>query len=133
VSLDFSTHVLTQGRFFERTALLAGLNILITLVVEGLFFFVFGFRTKKSWVAFFALNLATQFFLNAVLYGGNLFLKSYYFVDLFFAEFLVVIVELIGFLLILKERTKRRRVGFVLAANAASFFAGFYLMSILPL
>jgi hypothetical protein len=133
VSLDFSSRAITEGRFVQRTVLLAALNILITLAVEGLLFFIFRFRMRRSWIAFFAVNLATQIFLNCILYGGNLFLKSYYITDLFFVEIFVVILEIICFLVLLREHQKGRRVGYVLAANASSFVLGYYLMSILPL
>lgn len=132
VTLDFSAQTITAGKLLSRSILLVTLRVFSTLVIEGVIFFLFGFRNKNSWLAFLIMNLLTQGILNVVLNGASPF-ASYLILNLIFMEFLVFITEIIGVLVFIKEHGKFRRVSYVLAANLASLVLGGYLITVLPI
>ena len=103
----------------------------MTLAIEAIIFWLFGFRNKKSWIAFLIINIITQGALNIWL-NGSAPLASYLFFSLIFMEFFVIIAEIIGFLAILKERGRGRTLLYVIAANLLSLLAGGYIITVLP-
>ncbi len=131
VTLDFSAQTITAGKLLARSTLLVGLRVLFTLMIEGGIFFLFGFRAKKSWIAFLIMNLLTQGILNVVLNGASP-LASYLIFNLIFMELLVFVAEIIGVLVFIKEHGRFRRVSYVLVANLASLILGGYLITVFP-
>lgn len=130
ISLDFAHQTVTNGQTFGRTASLVTMRVLLTLLLEGALFFLFGYRSKRSWVAFFIINLVTQGALNVAL---NLsFAGAYMMFILVPLELLVIIVELIAFAVILNECSRLRTVAYVLTANVLSLGLGGLLISYLP-
>lgn len=132
VTLDFSRQSIAAGKLLSRSILLVTLRVLFTLVIEGVLFFLFGFRSKKSWIAFLVMNLLTQGILNVVLNGASPF-ASYLILNLIFMEFFVFVAEIIGVLVFIKEHGRFRRVSYVLVANLASLVLGGYLITVLPI
>jgi hypothetical protein len=108
------------------------LRILLTLAIEACVFWLFGYRDKRSWIAFLVINLITQASVNIWLISGFDPLGSYLVLMLIFAEILVFIFELIAFLIVIKEHGKLRTAGYVMAANLLSLVAGGYLITVLP-
>jgi hypothetical protein len=108
------------------------LRIALTLLIEGIVFWLFGFRNKRSWIVFLAINLITQGALNIWL-NGFLPLGSYLVVSLVFGEILVFIAEIIVFLALVKEHRHRRTLLYVSTANFLSLFAGGYIITVLPI
>lgn len=51
-TLDLKNKTLYPGKLLSRSILLVGLRIMLTLIIEGIIFYLMGFRRKKSWVAF---------------------------------------------------------------------------------
>ncbi len=132
VTLDFSAQTITAGKLPSRSILLVTLRVILTLAIESVIFFLFGFRDKKSWIVFLLMNLLTQGILNLVLNGAPPF-KSYLIFNLVFMEFWVFLAEIIGVLIFMKEHGKLRRVFYALAANSASLVLGGYLITVLPI
>ena len=132
VTLDFSAQTITSGKLLSRSILLVTLRVFFTLVIEGVIFFLFGFRDKNSWLAFLIINLLTQGILNVVLNGASPF-ASYLILNLILMEFWVFITETIGVLVFIKEHGRFRRVSYVLVANLASLVLGGYLITDLPI
>lgn len=94
-----------------RTPLLVALRVTLTLLLEGLVFLLFGYRTRRSWLAFAAVNLLTQGGLNALITGPG---SSAYFVFGYgFGELVVMAVETAAFACLLREhgRGKARPCG----------------------
>jgi hypothetical protein len=132
-TLDLKNQSLAPGKSFPRSAFLIFSRVALTLLVEGLVFFLFGYRRKRSWLVFLGLNLATQFTLWLWLNGTSPFHVGYVVLILFFAEALIFIIEMIGFLILVNEHRRIRTAVYVIVANVLSLLAGIFLISALPI
>ena len=132
LTLNFETQILTLGQRWWRQPVLTAVRVMLTLLVEGLIFFVFGFRNKRSWIVFFAVNLATQGWLNYII-NSSAFSNGYWLIGLYLAEFVIFIAEAIVFLLAVKEKKKWQRPLYAVSANAASLIVGLLLINCLPI
>jgi len=131
VTLDFAAQSLAAGKLLSRSILLVTLRVFLTLAIESAIFFLFGFRDKKSWLVFLLMNLLTQGILNIILNGASPF-ASYLIFNLVLMEFWVLVAEIAGALVFMKEHGRLRRVTYVLVANLASLVLGGYLIIVLP-
>lgn len=131
-SLNLKDHTLTEGKLFTRSFFLVSMRVLLTLVIEGIIFLIFGFRNKKSWIAFLAINLITQGVLN-IWINGFTPRESYLIFSLVYGEFFVFIAEIILFQSFCKEHSRLRKVFYVLTANLISLIVGGYIITILPI
>ena len=131
ITLDFIHQTIAAGKLVSRSIILVSLRVFFTLIIEGIVFFMFGFRNKKSWLAFIIINLLTQGILNIVLNDLSPYI-SYKIFLLIFIEFFVFVAESVGFLVFVKEHGRLRRIFYVLSANLASLFLGGYLITVLP-
>jgi hypothetical protein len=107
------------------------LRVVLTLLIEGLLFYLFGFRRKSSWIAFLVINLLTQGVLNIQLNNAVPF-TGYLIFNLIFMELVVLLVEMISFLSYVKEHGKLRRAAYAFIANLASLVLGGWLITVLP-
>lgn len=130
-TLDYTTMTLTEGTLPLRSALLIAMRLALTLVLEGLVFYLFGFRAKRSWIAFFIINLITQGALN-ILLSLSSFDGGYLILGLILIEILVFLVETPAFLFAVKEKRWWQRLLYVLLANVLSLFLGGVLITYLP-
>lgn len=131
LTLDIATKSVLVGQSTARTGLLVGMRVLLTLLIEGLIFFAFGYRKKASWIAFAVINLLTQGALNLAFTG--LGLGSYWVIGFVFYEVMIFIAEMVAFPLVLKEHKKGRAIAYAFAANLASLVLGGLLISFLPI
>ncbi|HYE69117.1 MAG TPA: hypothetical protein VEA58_10940 [Anaerovoracaceae bacterium] len=131
-TLDLSSQELTLGKYPFRTVLLVSLRLLLTLFIEGIIFWLFWFRQKRSWLAFLAINLVTQGALNLWLSSGDSLMPSYLILSLMIGEIFVFASEMIAFPIFVKEHKKDRILIYVFIANLISLFAGGYIISVLP-
>ena len=106
-----------------------------TLVIEGLILLAFGFRERRTWLVFLLVNLITQVGLHLFCNGqvlaaaqGNF---SYYLLLMAVPELVIFAVEAVAYQALLQEHTHRRRVGYTLCANLASFLIGFLPLHLL--
>ncbi len=127
--LDLENQSLTPGKSLARSVKLVSIRIALTLLIEGLVFFYFGYRKKRSWVIFLVTNLLTQGALNIWLNGFTP-LASYLIFALIFAEIWVIISEAIVFTVLLKEQRRSQAVKYVLVANVLSLLVGMGLISV---
>lgn len=132
ITFDFNSHSITEGKLLSRSILLVGLRVILTLIIEGAVFLLFGYRKKHSWIVFLIMNLITQGWLNIMLNSGSPLGTSVVF-KLIMMEFLIFIVEIIIVLAALKEHGKGRRVAYVLIANFLSLILGGLLITVLPI
>lgn len=130
LSLNVRNETFTDGQTFARSAILVGLRVTLTLLIEGAIFFLFGYRTKRSWIVFFVVNLATQTWLNISLNAS--FTNSYPILNLLFYEFLILFAEMIAFAIAVNEKKRWVTLVYVLIANVASFLLGAALIMMLP-
>jgi len=131
-TLDLKNQTLTPGKSLSRSILLVSLRVILTLIIEAIVFWLFGFRSKKSWIAFLIINLVTQGALNIWL-NGFVPLGSYLVLALIFGEILVLIAEMIAFLSLVKEHRRMRTIFYVITANLLSLYVGGYIITILPI
>jgi hypothetical protein len=130
-TLDLSNRTLSPGYAPFRSVLLVSLRVVLTLLLEGLVFFLFGFRQKKSWLIFLAVNLVTQGVLNIWL--DLISTPSGYLIfALILGEVIVFVVEMIAFPLLVKEKKGGLTVLYAFAANLVSLIAGSLIITHLP-
>ncbi len=129
---DCATMTLTEGTLPLRSVLLVALRVVLTLVLEGLLFYLFGYREKRSWIAFFVINLITQVGLNAMLSAAKVE-SGYAILGLIILEIFVLLVEIPAFLIALKEKKWWHRLIYALVANILSLLVGGALILTLPI
>ncbi len=132
MTLDYEAKTLTLGLNPWRQPLLTALRISLTLLIEGVFFYLFGFRQRKSWRIFLVLNLLTQAWLNSVI-NNNAFSNAYWVPMLYLMELAIFAAEMLVISICVKEQRRWKRVVGPLAANSASFAVGMLLISWLPI
>ncbi|MCL2351302.1 MAG: hypothetical protein FWC55_02090 [Firmicutes bacterium] len=136
VKLNIASEDISDGNSPARVWLLISLRVLLTLVIEGLVFFAFGYRKKASWICFVIINLLTQGWLNKMICGGPNYTYQAE-MTLIFIEPVIFIAEMIFFTFVLAVIIKEQRVGKALAyaflANLASLFLGGVMLSVLPI
>ena len=130
LTLDLQAQTLTVGQSWLRVALLVTMRVVLTLLIESMIFLLFGYRSKHSWLVFLTINLLTQIGLN-VLFTGPL-IGPYWLIGFIMVEILVILVEMIAFVILIKEHKKRRAVLFAVLANLLSLGAGGWLIANLP-
>lgn len=130
LTLDLDGGVLKDGAYPGRYALIVAIRVISTLLMEGVIFWLFGYRAKRSWVCFLIINLITQAGVNIALYGANL--NSYVVLGFILVEVFVFIAEMTVFPLTLREDGKGRAVLYAFTANAVSLIGGVVLNGNLP-
>lgn len=130
-TLDLSNMTLREGTLPLRSVLLVALRVVLTLALEGAVFYLFRFREKRSWAAFFIINLITQGLLNVAINGGSIS-GGYMLLSLILLEILIVIVEIPAFLIAVNEGKWWKRLLYVLSANLLSLILGGILITYLP-
>lgn len=120
----------TPLRFLARLAA----TLIPTLIIEGVIFWLFGFRERRSWIVFLAVNAATQLGLHLVT-GAMLAESGWHFLNYFLTILLQELViwglEAAAYALLLREHSRGRRVGYAFAANIASFVLGYFPLHLL--
>lgn len=132
LTLDIATQELTRGKYPFRSVLLVTIRLLLTILLEGLIFWLFRFRRKRSWIVFIAINLITQGILNIWLNSESSLMPSYLILSLIFGEFFVFLTEMVVFPILINEHKKRIVRIYAFVANIISLIAGGYLISLLP-
>ena len=126
---------LTRGTSWLRPYEFASITIILTLLIEGVIFFLFGYRKRNSWIVFLATNILTQGFLYVWLNTQFYPLVNSYFFPVLFSlivgEFLVFISEITVFLILVRERRRLVTFSYVVAANFASLIVGGFLINAL--
>ena len=134
VVYDWAANTLT---YTTSSPLLLGAQLASTLVptliIEGLVLWLFGFRTKRSWLVFLCVNVVTQIALHLVCdaIGMPVMQAAYFWMFYLFLlvpELVIWGVEAAAYAALLPEHSRGRRVGYAFAANILS-----YAVSYLPL
>ena len=129
-TLDLESQTLSEGKPAWQAPVSISLQIIVTLLLESIVFYLFGYREKRSWIIFFIVNLITQ----SVLYIGiRLFgIAGYGIIFFWYGAIGVFIIELIAFALGLKEQNKWKAISYAFFGNLLSLILGNYLLAILP-
>lgn len=128
--LDLDAMTVSRGLYPGRMTLVIGLRVVLTLLIEGILFWAFGYREAYSWGMFFCINILTQLFLNLLI--GSASMDSYVLFFYYLLEAVIVIAEAIAFPLALREK-RGRSIPYAIFANLASMLIGGLLISHLPL
>jgi hypothetical protein len=135
-TLDLGKRVLIEGELPSRDIILVTIRVLLTLLLEAVVFFLFGYRQKISWIVFLAVNLITQgilfIFLNS-LSPTPLSGEFYIILTMIVAEIFIFVVEIAVFLIFVKEHRRWRTASYVLTANLLSLIFGGFLITLLPI
>lgn len=131
-TLNLSTRELTPGTYPFRSVILVSIRLLATLLLEGLVFWIFQYRQKRSWLVFLTINLVTQIALNIWLDHGSSPLTYTASYALIFGEFFVFLIEMITLPIFIKEHKWFRATVYAFIANLVSFGGGLVLLSYLP-
>ena len=130
LQLNFSNLSLQTDLYPGRTALSIGLRVLMTFVVEGAIFFLFGYRKRHSWGVFLCFNAMTQLGLNLVLGGAGMD-DSYVLLGYYLLEVLILLFEMLAFYNTLEEK-RGRSIVYAACANLASLAIGAWMIEHLP-
>lgn len=130
LTLNIKTESLRIGQSPLRVPVLVAMRVALTLFIEGVVFFLFGYREKPSWLVFFTINIITQSGLNAMLTGPGI--GSYWIIGFIFGEIIVLAVEMAAFIGLVKEFTKSRAALYTVVANVASLILGGLLITYFP-
>lgn len=132
-TLDFNAEALTENVSPLRAPIYMLLRVLFTLVIECGFYYLMGYREKRSYTAFAAVNLLTQTFVNFVINGGTLdILYGYTLLVYIGMEALVFIFEMIALPIAVEEKERRWTVLWTFAANSISMVIGGIAMLFVP-
>lgn len=136
--IDFSTGTVTTPEDIKVTKtydyfseiLNLIVRIVLTLAIELGLFFLLRLYTKRNFNVVLFTNLVTQIFLNVAinisLYNSGLISAI---LLLFALEFIVLIVELIAYQILLKEKKRWIIILYPIIANALSFGIGLLIFS----
>ena len=130
VQLDIASQRVKTGLYPGRMVLIIGMRVALTLLIEGILFWAFGFRQKYSWGMFFVINILTQLGLNLLIGGAGM--DSYVLFFYWILEGIICIAEAVAFPLALEEH-RRRAIPYAILANLASMFLGGLMIANLPL
>ena len=133
LTLNWKTQTLIVGQPVWRLPLLIGARLVLTLVIEGAVFWLFGYREKKSWIVFLGINLLTQAGLNISLSSSVPGEYGYWQFALVIVEMLVLIIEIVAYRLFLWEDKKSKGTWFAIVGNMVSWGLGALLMTIMPI
>lgn len=131
LTLNYTKQTLTLDQPAWRQPLYIATRVALTLLIEGILFFLFGFRAKRSWAVFLAVNLITQLWVN-IFAASHAFSGGYWALGYFGIELLILLAESILFPAATREKKKWLCVLYALAANFASLIVGGWLISNLP-
>ena len=125
-----SQYMLRSELYAGRMVLIIGLRVILTLLIEGILFWAFGYREKHSWGVFLCFNAMTQLALNLILGGATM--DSYILFGYYLLEAAIVVFEALAYWNTLKEK-RGRSIPYALCANAASLVIGALMIENLPL
>lgn len=110
------------------------MRVILTLIIEGTLFSIYGYRQLKSWLIFLFTNLFTQGVLNYLFTvmvvppdTRGYFSMLYVLVELF-----VIVFECLIFSCLVNEHSRNRGFKFAFYANLASLILGGVLIAMMP-
>lgn len=130
VTVDLARGTVTVPSAVRSYALQFLSMLLPTLVIEGVLLLAFGYRTKRSALAFLAVNLITQggfalYLAVTVLSHGVSAWSLLFFVPI---ELVITAVELLLYRKLLTERGRTRACAYAVTANVCSATLGLLLI-----
>lgn len=128
-TLNWRTGQLTALSKWRAPALMV-MWAAIAMAAEGLVFYLYGYRNKRSWIVFLLLNLVTQSAHHSLVSGINVDVNRLKVYILFIP--LLFLVEMIVYVMFVDERSRDRTITFAALGNLASQAVVALLMGVLP-
>ncbi|HHV05119.1 MAG TPA: hypothetical protein GXX60_01165 [Anaerolineaceae bacterium] len=129
-TLDLESKTLSEGKPAWQAPVSFSLRLIITLLLEGIVFYLFGYREKWSWILFVIVNFITQTILHVLI--TILGSEGYAILVFWFGEVIVFIIEMIAFPVALEEQSKWKDVAYAFVGNLLSLILGTYLIGKMP-
>lgn len=131
VTVDLASGEVTVPSTAKSYALQFLSMLLPTLLIEGVLLLAFGYRSKRSWLVFLAVNLVTQggfaaYLAVTVLNHGVSGWSLIFFIPI---EVVILIVEWVLYYKLLTEKGKERASAYAIAANVCSAVLGLWLVA----
>lgn len=129
VTYDYESGALETPSLVPAYALQFGITFGATLLLEGILLLLYGFSLKENWKLFVLVNLVTQIGLTATV-GAVLITQGplLAYIAQGPAELVIIAAESAIYAKWLKGHNWKRRIGYGIVANIASYAAGFFLM-----
>ena len=131
MSLDLKQGTLIYGEPGWRAPLSVAGRVLLTLVLEGAVFFLFGLRDKMSWLGFFILNLITHSLLSSFLVHP-IEAKGDFFMLVSYSVAIILVEAGIYYFTFREVELSPKMLLFALVANLVGFFLGNLIMPYFP-
>ena len=131
MTLNWKEGVITAGMPAWRAPLLFAVRILVGLLLEGVIFFLYGYRKGTSWLAFLLVNLVTLGVFSYMVIGW-LNARDLSIIPLILVTIFLLLVEIVAMLIAVSEQSRNRTASFVVVANAASITAEILILTYLP-
>lgn len=113
-----------------RAPLLLLMWAAIAMAAEGVVFWLYGYRSRRSWIVFFIINLVTQTAHHMLVSGLNVGVNRIKVYILFVP--LLFLAEMLAFVMFVDERPRDRTISFAVVGNIASQAVLALLMGVLP-
>jgi len=128
--LDIKHQSISSGELQSREIGLTAMRIGVILLLEDAVLFLFGYRSRHSWLVFLMVNAITLCYLNAILIHTTQprSLSS----SVIFGGMIVFIIEMIAFPFAIKENSRWITAAYVLVANILKLLVGIWLVTKLP-
>lgn len=130
--LDLKRGSLSFGLPFWRAPLLILMRMAVTILAECLIFYLYGYRMRRSWKIFLAVNLVTSLALN-IMIRNWLNVNQQYFLGYAYALLLLPVGEIVAYVLLLDEQSRDRCINCTLWGNIASALLHIVMVTTLPL
>ena len=107
----------------------AAVRLLLTMLLEGAVFYLFGYRAKRSWIVFFIANVVTQIILS-VLMAQMIWRSAGILASFWLLELYLMIFELAVYYFALREWDKGRACLSAVCTNLVSVIFGSVLLTL---
>ena len=131
MTLDLKQGTLVYGEPGWRAPLSVAGRVVLTLVLEGAVFFLFGMRDKLSWIGFFILNLIIHSFLSGFM-AHPIEVKGDFFMLIFYMVGVILIEAAIYYFAFKELELSPKALLLALTANLIGFSLGSWIMPIFP-
>ena len=131
LTLDLKQGTLVYGEPGWRGPLAVAGRVLLTLLLEGIVFFLFGMRAKSSWLIFLILNLITHSLLSSFL-AHPFEAKADFFLTGFLSVWVILVEAAIYYFTFKEIELSPKALLLALVANLVGFFLGVWIMPYFP-
>jgi len=131
MTLDLRKGTLVYGEWDWRVPFSVAGRVMLTLVSEGVVFFLFGMRDKWSWIGFLILNLIIHSFLSGFL-AHPIEVKSDIFMLVFYSVGVILVEAGIYYFTFREVELSPKALLLALIANLFAFSLGGWIMPYFP-